>query len=291
VSENTSKYRGWRFLYSPRWLGYYAMLIIFAIACVLLSNWQFARRDEARAEIQRIAHNYDAEPVALKQLAPELNTFSENAMKWHPVTLKGRYLGDPVLIRNRPSDSGVGSDLVQAFQLDTGEVILLNRGWVDVIPEDKHPGSLPIAKTDVETHVTARLRASEPNVPGRSSSGHTAGSLHVPEVARLAGVPDTHLYSALFGMIETEDPAFDHGQLAPKPEKDEGPHFSYALQWLAFIAIAGTGVGFAARQEWRNFNRGSEALQRKEEKLASRKQRRRPTDAEEEDAWIEQRVE
>lgn len=51
MTRQENDYQGWRFLYSRRWLGYYAMLLIFAIGCVLLSNWQFSRREEARAEI------------------------------------------------------------------------------------------------------------------------------------------------------------------------------------------------------------------------------------------------
>ena len=45
---------GWAFLRSRRWLGYFALLIVFSIACVLLGDWQFARRAEARAAGERI---------------------------------------------------------------------------------------------------------------------------------------------------------------------------------------------------------------------------------------------
>ena len=39
----------WRFVLNRRWAGYLAVAVVFAIACVLLSHWQFARRDEALA--------------------------------------------------------------------------------------------------------------------------------------------------------------------------------------------------------------------------------------------------
>ena len=129
----TKEYTGWSFLYSPRWLGYYAMLIVFAIACVLLANWQFDRRDQARAEIARITNNYDRDAVPLRELAPDGTQFDEDTMKWHPVTLSGEYIGDWVLIRNRPGSGGVGSDLAQGFRTTDGDVLFVNRGWVAAV--------------------------------------------------------------------------------------------------------------------------------------------------------------
>ena len=42
---------GWRFAFSRRWLGYLGVAIVFAIVCVLLSNWQLARASEKVATI------------------------------------------------------------------------------------------------------------------------------------------------------------------------------------------------------------------------------------------------
>lgn len=281
------RYSGWKFLYSPRWLGYYAMLVIFAVACVLLSNWQFDRREEARQEIQRIENNYDAEPVPLQEAVPDLTYFDEDTFKWQPVTVHGRYVGDPVLIRNRPGAGGVGSDIAQAFLTDRGTVFFVNRGWVDVTADDPEGEDLPVAPDGQETTIVARLRASEPTVPGRTSVGHTAGSMHVSELVRVAGVEQYEAYAETFGMLVSEEAAYDNGRLPAKPEKDEGFHLSYALQWLVFIVIAGVGVGYAARQEFRNFNLGSDRVQEMDDKREKRKKRRGLTDAEQEDAWID----
>ena len=45
---STDTQHGWSFLRSRRWLGYFALFIVFSIACVWLGNWQFERRAEAR---------------------------------------------------------------------------------------------------------------------------------------------------------------------------------------------------------------------------------------------------
>ena len=55
--------RGWRFAFNRRWFGYLGIAVLFAIGCVLLSQWQFDRREEALVEVTRIEQNYDMTPV------------------------------------------------------------------------------------------------------------------------------------------------------------------------------------------------------------------------------------
>ena len=61
----------YRFLISRRWLTYLGLAIVFAIACVLLSRWQMARLDEAKANVDLVTRNYDAPPVPFTQAATE----------------------------------------------------------------------------------------------------------------------------------------------------------------------------------------------------------------------------
>jgi cytochrome oxidase assembly protein ShyY1 len=61
-----------------RWGGYVALTIVFAIVCGLLSWWQWSRRVEAVDEIAKIEANYDAAPVALDDLLPELDSADDD---------------------------------------------------------------------------------------------------------------------------------------------------------------------------------------------------------------------
>lgn len=276
---------GWSFLRSRRWLGYFALLIVFSIACVWLGNWQFERRAEARAEIARIDANYDAAPLALNDVITDPISFDEDAHKWQPVELRGEYLGDTYLARNRPGPQGVGSNLIQAFRGQDGRVLFIDRGWVAVSGTGQVPASLPSVPIG-EVTVVARLRASEPEIQGRSSAGNSVASINLPELARLSHTGDTAITGA-YGQLVSENPSSETGVLAEKPERDEGPHLSYALQWYVFILIACIGVAYAARQEYRSLNAGDESVLREDARRAERKQRRGPSDAEEEDALLE----
>lgn len=277
---------GWSFLRSRRWLGYFSLLLLFSIACVLLGNWQFFRRAEAQAEIARIDANYDADAVPLDSVLGVSDEFDVDQLKWKPVELKGEYVGEPLLARNRPNGGTVGSQLLQAFRLQDGTVLFIDRGWVPVTGDKELPDTLPEPPNGAAT-VTARLRASEPEIPGRTSSGQTVASIHAAELAKLTGL-ETVAYTSAYGQLIFESPAGESGVLAPKPIRDEGPHLSYALQWYVFILIAVAGVAYAARQEYLGLNAGGEAVRQIDARQAERKRRKGPTDADEEDALLDE---
>lgn len=282
---------GWSFLYSRRWIGYVAMLVVFSIICVWLGNWQFARRAEAHAEIQRIDANYDAPAIPLTEAVPDPSSFDTDTTKWQTVELHGEYLGEPYLARNRPGPQGVGSNLIQAFRNSDGSILFIDRGWIPVSGTDQVPVELPSAADGMLT-VQARLLGEEPEIPGRSSAGRFVASINLAELSRLAAESElintsATVYSATYGQLISETPTGEHGALSPRPERDEGPHLSYALQWYVFIIIAVIGVGYAARQEYRNLNAESDAVKRENARRAQRRKQRGPSDADEEDALIE----
>ncbi|KAM9862585.1 SURF1 family protein [Leucobacter sp. BZR 635] len=278
---------GWSFLYSRRWIGYFALFVVFAIACVYLGNWQFDRRAQARAEISRIDRNYDASPVPIAEALPNPAGFDVDAHKWLTVTLEGTYEDNAVLARNRPGPDGVGADIIVPFRTTEGRVFFVDRGWVLASGTDMEDVLATVDAPPAGTvDVVVRLRASEPEVDGRSSAGRTVASINVPDIAEVTGVTG-EIYSGTYGMLVSETPSAGHGTLPPKPERDEGPHLSYALQWYVFIIIGAIGVGYAARQEYKNLNAGSKEVLAMEKKSKARKTKRGPTDADVEDALLD----
>ncbi|KAB1641427.1 SURF1 family cytochrome oxidase biogenesis protein [Gulosibacter chungangensis] len=287
--ESPQTQPGWSFLRSRRWLGYYVLLILFCIVCVWLADWQFDRRADARAEIARIDQNYDAPAIPLEEAVPDPTSFDENALKWQTATVRGEYFGEPFLARNRPGPEGVGSQLLQALRTEQGPVFIVDRGWVPVNGNEANAGDAWLDRVPPPpaglVEVDVRLRASEPQVVGRLSHGSTVASINLPELARVGGFDEA--YTGAYGMLIRETPDAATGVLPEPPERDEGPHLSYALQWYVFILIAAFGIVYAARQEHRGLNAGSEAVLRQDRRAAVRKARRGTTDAEEEDALLD----
>ena len=54
-----------RLLLTRRWLGYFALTVVFAVVASMFGLWQWDRRGQAVAAIEKVDANYDREPVEL----------------------------------------------------------------------------------------------------------------------------------------------------------------------------------------------------------------------------------
>ncbi|MBX3196018.1 MAG: SURF1 family protein [Microbacteriaceae bacterium] len=266
-----------------RWGGYLALVVVFATACGLLSWWQWARRAEAVAEIERVTANYDAPPAELGDLLGGLDAWDVDD-EWRPVVLTGEYLSDEqLLVRNRPYSGASGFEVLVPLLLENGRVFVVNRGWVPVGSSIDAPDAVPAAPSG-EVTIVARLQAGEPELPGRSAPEGQLATIHLPSVAELLDEP---VYTGAYGILASEDPApAERPAPAAKPVPDEGPHLSYALQWIAFGILAFIGLFWAIRRERRI------AALPESERAAARAPKRRHEDADYEDAVLDaERVE
>lgn len=281
----------WSFLWSPRWLGYLALVLVFAVICSLLGAWQFARRGEARTEIERIDANYDAPAVPITSLLPTLDSFDDDT-KWSPVLIEGHYLvGEQMLVRGRPFNGRAGFEVLVPLQLADGTVFIVNRGWIPVSDDGQTPTSIPAAPAGPVT-VAARLKAGEVEIEGRTTvdaigTGAVSqlATIHLPEIAdRL----DRPTYTGAYGLVVSESPQpADAPFPSARPVRDEGPHLSYALQWYVFALLGFIGYGWAIRHEYRVLNADDPLVRAAAEERRRRKAERAPTDAEIEDEVID----
>ncbi|WGD38620.1 SURF1 family protein [Lysinibacter sp. HNR] len=276
---------GWRFLLSRRWAGYLALTIVFALVCVLLGQWQFARRAEARAEIMRIDANYDAPAVPLETILPTLTSYSDEEDKWSTVTATGTYLVDQqTLVRNRPLSGNPGFEVLVPLRLEDGNVFIVNRGWVPTGSAQDSPDNVPAPPEGI-VRIDARLKAGEPTLPNRSAGDGQIATIHLPDLAERVELPT---FTEAYGVLISENPSPESApQKAAKPERDEGPHLSYALQWYLFAIMGFVGLGWAARQEFRSIN-----ADRPDEKKRAEKRRiraaQKQTDADVEDKILDE---
>src|SRR5690606_41665163 len=104
-------------------------------------------------------------------------------------------------------------------------------------------------------------------------------------IADRLGLP---VYTGAYGLLASEDPAPASAPATTvKPEPDEGPHLSYALQWYVFAIIGFVGLGWALREEYRAVNSDDPQERERAAERARRKAARRPSDADEEDALLD----
>jgi len=230
-----------------RWIGWLLVAIVFAIACVFLSQWQFDRRAHRVAEISLVEKNYDASPIALDAKMLEGQASKVNSLKWHPVSVSGHYLPDQaVLARNRPKSGQPGFESVVPFVTDAGAILAVSRGWLPTGNLQDSPDSIPLPSPEAQT-ITARLVPSEQKVDRAAPTGQVA-NLHLPAIAESTGL-DLNTSWYLVMQSESVPQAKAPAQLL-RPSTDEGNHLSYALQWILFGILAFAVLVWAIHREY-----------------------------------------
>lgn len=246
--------------------------------------WQFARREEARVEIERVLENYDAAPVALRELVPTLTSFSETT-KWRPVVMTGTYLMDQqYLVRSRPRGQQPGYEVLSPLLLPNGEVFVVDRGWLPAGNNAEQAPSIPPPPQGT-VRVVARLKSGEPSIPGRTYNNGQLATIELPLMASLLNKPT---YTGSYGLLASENPAPAGATPLPAlpPQLDEGNHLSYAFQWLTFALLGFIGLGWAIRNEWRIRN-ADLPEQREKEAFRAQKRARRKTAEQLEDEQLD----
>ncbi|MDX2024846.1 SURF1 family protein [Microcella sp.] len=264
-----------------RWLGWLAFTTVFAVVCVGLAQWQWARRVEAVAEIRVVAQNWDAAPVALREVLPGDAPLAP-AAEWTPVVLEGEYLVDEqVLVRNRPLAGRPGFEVLTPLLLASGEVFIVNRGWLPTGEAQDSPDVVPMPPTG-RVDVIVRLKPGEPTIAGRGAPEGQIATIHLPDLAER--IDDGAVVTGAYGLLDSESPApAERPTAALRPAPDEGPHLSYTFQWYLFALLGFVGFGWALRHEYR-------ALRADETGVPIEpRARRRPSDADIEDEILDAR--
>lgn len=230
-----------------RWAPWVGLVIVFSLATTALSWWQFTRREERVEKIALVLENYEKAPVPLT----ELDWLVENGLavnEWRQVRVTGNYLADfEYLVRNRPLSGQAGFIQLVAFRTDSGQIVMIDRGWIPAGNPVTSPAYEP--KVTVETkELVIRLRASEPNLKKPEVQGQLA-SINFETLTSVIG---EDLELRYYGRLASESPQSEQMPIAmPMPSLNEGNHLSYALQWILFGIMAFIALFWAIGNERR----------------------------------------
>ena len=152
-------------------------------------------------------------------------------------------------VRNRPLNGQPGYEVVVPFKLQSGETVVIDRGWLPIGNNTPgRPDSVPAPPQGPVT-VVARLKPAEPELQRGAPDGQLA-SIDLSAYSAQLGYP---LLTGAYGQLASESPSVQAMPFPfPKPTTDEGTHLSYSLQWFAFGVLMFVGFGYAARQQARN---------------------------------------
>ncbi|MBB5891559.1 SURF1 family protein [Kutzneria kofuensis] len=237
-----------RFLLQPNWLLLTAVVFVFAAACyAILAPWQFSRNADQQAQNTALTSSFTSKPVPLDQLVPAGTEPSSKAV-WRLVTMTGTYEpAGEAMARLRTVQGEPAFEIVTPFRLTDGRTVLVDRGYQPPEAGKSVPDYAAAPKGQVT--ITARAQADEPadKRPTFLDSGRRQiYSINSGTVAQAANMKIDPGYFQL----DANQPGVVKGAL-PLPQLDDGPYFSYAIQWLIFGSMALFGWGYFTWREAR----------------------------------------
>lgn len=249
----------YRFLLTPRWLGYLALTLVAAAVMVFLGNWQLDRYRGRTAINERIDAGATMTPAPLRDALPAptggpgtTGPAPEERLTWTRVTATGRYDStNVVLVRGRTVDNKVGFEVLTPLVLADGSAVLVDRGWIPPVPGGNATAQPPVpAAPTGEVTVSGRLVSSE---SGGGAVDRRDGKLEtrrisIPRLAKQLPYPVSGGYVLLDQQTPAADPAF---QAVPIGHTNNWQNFGYVVQWWLFAGMSLVGYGWVARREAR----------------------------------------
>lgn len=109
---------------------------------ISLGFWQLQRAEEKSA----IAVAFELRQHQPPALLSRLEDLSPEALAYLPVSLQGSYrTGESFLLDNRMQGGRYGNEVLTVFELDDGQLALVNRGWIIADPSRQALPDIPPA--------------------------------------------------------------------------------------------------------------------------------------------------
>ena len=217
-------------LIKPRWIALTLFLLILIYLFIRLSNWQFDRYD------QRVLRN-ESTNVALSLAPKKIDSVSQmsDLKQWEKIELTGSYLSDQSkLVRKQYLENNLGFWVITPFKIQNGENILVNRGWIPIGSSASSNQSIPLAPVGTV------------NLEGYLQSFNE--SITQPKDLPLNQVNtidykyfESAIANNFYVQLANSSPMDNQVAIIPLPELSNGPHFSYAIQWILFALLLPIG--------------------------------------------------
>lgn len=232
--------RSWGFVFRPFWLFSHVFALAVIVSFVALGLWQLQRLDDRKETNFIVETRALVEPMAIDAAM----ALPADERDFVAVSDRGRYLdGEVVRVANRSQGGAAGDWVIALFETDSGERLLVNRGFL-------RREAVTAPPTDGAIDGWARQTQLKESTFGAVDTGETerVPRLDVAAIAERLGLDEGELAPAWLQLAAPERAFAPDRQAAdvpidpepvPLPTLDDGSHFSYAMQWFTFALLGG----------------------------------------------------
>ena len=243
------------FLRTPKWIVSHVLIVGLIVAMINLMFWQIRRLDEKKTLNALIAARADVEPGQLADVLRQhgiTSTADGEEAEYRSAVVSGVYEPDQEFtVPSKTLNGAPGRLLVTPLRWsDTEPPILVLRGFIpQAIDDDRAPiDSVEPPTGTVEVRGWLR-ETQEPEGIQSTKAQLDRDSFARIDIRRIE-TARKQTYEPVYLQLGAQAPAPTNDLLSyyPLPERSEGPHFSYAVQWGVFTLIAIVGYPLVIRR-------------------------------------------
>lgn len=244
---------GWKTFLKPGWIITVVLVIAFSYAAIwILSPWQLNKDDALVDRNEHVERAFEVDPVTYSDVF-DSNGAIKDDQEWMRITATGEFLSDSeVLLRMRPVSSTPAVQSLTPFRLDSGEILLVNRGFEPTqagIPPRVDPP--PSGEVTITGH--ARYNEVYPSTEPMTEDGYRqVYGINTDQISEVTGL------NLGQDFLQLSDGSPGVVNAMPLPSLERGNHLSYGLQWIAFGVMAPLGLGYFIYSEIRERKRARE---------------------------------
>ncbi len=227
-----------RFLLTPKWMAWTAVVVVAVVVMANLSAWQWGRLMDRRATNAAIEQRATEPVVGVDD--PSLAGLGIDDLRYRNLTATGTYLTDAeVLVANQTLGGAPGWWVVTPLRTTSGLVVLVNRGWVPfstVTPTGSFQAFAPPAG---EVSVSGLAQSGQTPVVGLADDARALPRLDVDLLAdRLVAGGNVEVAPYWLQLDEQQPPQPGSEPIAlVLPPLDDGSHLNYTGQWAIFASL------------------------------------------------------
>jgi cytochrome oxidase assembly protein ShyY1 len=141
---------------------------------------------------------------------------------------------DAKLLRRQYLESSLGFWVITPLKLDNDQVILVNRGWIPIAESSTSQQEIP---SSPQGDVTIIGYVQTLKDTRREPEDLPLNQINYLNSTNFSSQPLSTNYLQLASMT----PMDNQVAIIPLPELSNGPHFSYAIQWILFALMLPIG--------------------------------------------------
>lgn len=245
-----------KFLLTPRWIALTLVFLLALPAFDALSQWQWRRLHQRQQYNVQIETAQSLPPIDESKLVRRTlntglhSTYSyPDSAQWRAVQVTGTWDETAqVLVRKKSLESDLGFWVITPLVTADGHRVLINRGWTAATQSAIDSPQISRAPSG-QIEVAGRVQIVKPR------SGQKPQALPIGQVDTVVPteiISDAPVINNAYLEMTASRPNSLTAELRvlPAPEVTEGPHRSYALQWIFFAIMTVIGWVVLVRNEY-----------------------------------------